>query len=73
MSRFNYSTERNKPVIEEKEVSIFKLNTGIVKQLYEKRIRFNSWERSFLESIRHNRYKIVSGKQWNKVRQLLKK
>jgi len=73
MSRFNYSTERNKPVVEKREVSIFKLNTGIVKQLYKKRIRFNSWERSFLEGLRHKGYKIVSSKQWYKVQQLLKK
>ena len=75
MSRFNYSTTRNKPIRLSipKKVPKYKLESGDIRILSKKYSMFNNWEIKFYESLRFHKWTIVSDKQWNIVKKLLEK
>ena len=75
MSRFNYSTTRNKPIrlSVPNRIVEYKLQLKDIKVLNEKHSTFNDWEKKFYKSIKLNKWNIISGKQWNIVKQLLTK
>lgn len=75
MSRTNYSTTRNKPVILDSSIRFeaFKLNSSYVSKLGQRQRSFNDWEKGFYRSLKHNSFKIVSGKQWQTVKGLIEK
>jgi hypothetical protein len=75
MSRFNYATTRNKPITISvvNKVPKYKLDSADIKALAKSSYRFNEWETKFYNTVKFYNFKIVSGKQWNIVKQLLSK
>ena len=76
MSRFNYSTTRNKPIrysIPKGKKPKYKLESADIRILSKKYFKFNDWEIKFYESLRFHKWSIISDKQWNIVKQLLSK
>lgn len=75
MSRFNYSTKRNKSIFVSASVKIpaFKLNASYISKLGQRQASFNDWERTFYRSIKKAGFNIISGKQWQIVKELVEK
>ena len=75
MSRFNYSTERNKSIFVSASINIpaFKLSSSYISKLGQRQDSFTQWEKSFYSNIKKAGFKIVSGKQWQIVKELVEK
>ena len=75
MSKFNYSTTRNRPIklSVPNKVLKYKLESKDIKVLTKKYFMFNDWEMKFYKSIKYNKWNIISGKQWSIIKELLAK
>jgi hypothetical protein len=75
MSRFNYSTERNKSIFVSASINIpaFKLSSSYISKLGQRQHSFTQWEMGFYKSIKKAGFKITSGKQWQIIKELVEK
>lgn len=75
MSRFNYSTKRNKSIFTPASIrfAAFKLNASDIVKLGQRQRSFNDWEKRFYDSIKKDSFKINSGKQWQVIKDLITK
>ena len=75
MSRFNYSTKRNKSIFVSASIKslAFKLDASYISKLGQRQNSFNEWEKEFYRSIKKVGFKITSGKQWQIIKELVDK
>ena len=75
MSRFNYSTRRNKSVFVSASIKIlaFKLSSSYISKLGQRQASFNNWEKEFYKGIKKAGFNIISGKQWQIVKELVER